>query len=341
MAPLRVVATNLAAHAHLFDEVRASVPAIEIRHAEHRVSWEDISARRRGLPPPQIDQVSDDLRAALAEADVVVGFYVPRGLTQLAPRLRWIETPSTGIDHLRGTGVLEAAVEVTTVGGLFASDLAEHVFAGMLYFAKRLGHFDEQRRRRLWRMDRVGALHGRTVGLVGVGNIGRAVAARAAAFGMRVIGIGRDPWPGRVVPGVDRVLGRAQLRELLADADYVVLAVADTPATCGMIGAGELAAMRRDAVLINVARGTVVDETALVDALRNGRIGAAALDVFAAEPLPPESPLWALPNVLVTPHVAVLVADYLDRALGHFATNLRRFAAGEPLLDRFDRVRGY
>ena len=191
--------------------------------------------------------------------------------------------------------MLEADVPITTVGGLFGPLIAEHVFAVMLTFAKRLSHFAAQQRSHTWQMSRVTALEGRTVGLVGVGAIGSAVAVRAKAFGMRTLGLGRSDPRGRHVAGVDRLLGRGELGALLAESDWVVVAAADTPETRGMIGAAELAAMKPGAVLVNVARGSLIDEAALVDALRAGRIAGAALDVFASEPLPAESPLWDLP----------------------------------------------
>lgn len=314
---------------------------VETLAADLAMPWDEISARRRGDldgPAPEVPQAVRDL---LARADVLFGFYVPRDVITLAPRLRWLSTPSTGLDHLRGTGVLESDVEVTNVGGLFGPVLAEHAFAGILYFAKRLGHFEAQRRAGTWQMGQVGTLQGRTLGLVGIGNIGRAVATRAQAFEMRVIGVGRQPPTGRTVPGVDEVLPRERLRELLTASDYVVVAVAETSETRGMIGADELAAMQTHAVLVNVARGTVIDEPALVEALRAGRIAGAALDVFATEPLPETSPLWELPNALVTPHVAALVPDYMERAAVHFVENVRRYVGGEPLVDRYDRSRGY
>jgi phosphoglycerate dehydrogenase-like enzyme len=143
------------------------------------------------------------------------------------------------------------------------------------------------------------------------------------------------------VAHVDELFPRERLHDLLAASDYVVVAVAETPETRGMIGAAELAVMKPDAVLVNVARGTVLDEPALVAALRAERLAGAGLDVFAEEPLPADSPLWTLPNALVTPHVAGLVPDYMERAAGHFEANLRRFVAGEALADRYDRRRGY
>jgi phosphoglycerate dehydrogenase-like enzyme len=340
VSALTIVSLNTAQRDDIFAPVRA-IRGVELVHADHRVSWAEISARRAGGALPEPEPVADKLRAALARADVVFGFVIPRGILTLAPHVRWIATPATGIDHLRGTGVLEATVPVTTVGGLFGPIIAEHVFAVMLAFAKRLLHFAAQQRTRTWQMSRVAALEGRTVGLVGVGAIGSAVAARAKAFGMRTIGVGRSDPRGRSVTGVDRLVGRDGLGALLAESDWVVVAAADTPETRGMIGAAELAAMKPGAVLVNVARGSLVDEAALVDALRAGRIGGAALDVFAGEPLPPGSALWELPNVLVTPHIATNVPEYLARAVERFAANVRRFLAGEPLLDQVDRRRGY
>src|SRR5262249_46735733 len=151
-------------------------------------------ARRAGRVLPAPEPVPAELAAALARADVVFGFVIPRDILTLAPHLRWVATPATGVDHPRGTGVLESAIPVTTVGGLFGPLIAEHVFAVMLAFAKRLSHFAAQQRAKAWQMSRVAALEGRTVGLVGVGSIGSAVAGRAKAFGMRTIGVGRgDP----------------------------------------------------------------------------------------------------------------------------------------------------
>jgi phosphoglycerate dehydrogenase-like enzyme len=337
---LTVVSLNTARRDEVFAPVRA-VDGVELVHADYRVSWEEISARRVGRALPDPEPVPAELAAALARADVVFGFVIPRHILTLAPRLRWIATPATGVDHLRGTGVLESDIPVTTVGGLFGPLIAEHVFAVILAIAKRLPHFGAQQRAKAWQMSRVAGLEGRTTGLVGVGSIGSAVAGRAKAFGMRTIGLGRSDPRGRTIPGVDRLLARDELPVLLAAADWVVVAAADTPETRGMIGAAELAAMKAEAVLVNVARGSLVDEDALVSALRDGRIAGAALDVFATEPLPPESPLWDLPNVLLTPHVATNVPEYLARAVEAFAANVRRFLDGRPLEHQLQRERGY
>jgi len=341
-SPLTILALNASTQDAAFDVVRSIDPGIAVQHAAYRTSWEEVSARRTGAPSPLPEELSDELRAALARAEVIFAFVVPRDLRTLAPRLRWLATPATGIDHLRGTGILEADnVLVTTVGGLFAPVIAEHVLLGMLHFTKHAAQFAAQQRARQWKMLRVESLDGRSVGVVGVGSIGTAVARLAHAFGMHVTGLGRRPAADRRVPDVDRLLSRDELPQLLASADYVVLAVADTPDTRHMIGRVELAMMRPDAVLINVARGTVVDEAALIEALQARRIAGAVLDVFAQEPLPTDSPLWHLPHVLLTPHVAAYVTDYLPRAVVQFADNVRRFLQGQPLVNRLDRARGY
>jgi phosphoglycerate dehydrogenase-like enzyme len=341
MVHLTIVALNASGQDAAFDEVRNVDPGnIAVVHAEFRSAWSDVSARRRSGAVIE-QELSDDVRAALACADIVFSFLVPSHLPQLAPRLRWLHTPATGIDHLRGTGVLDSDIVVTTVGGLFAPVIAEHVLALMLHFAKHLDLFERQRRERVWQMTRVQSLGNRTVGLVGVGHIGAQVARLAHAFDMHVIGVGRSGSRDRVIPGVDELLARAELPTLLRRSDYVVVAVADTPETRHMIGAPELAAMKPEAVLVNVARGTVIDESALISALQAKRIAGAALDVFAREPLPTDSPLWELPTALLTPHVAANVEGYLPRAISQFADNLRRFVRGVPLQNQFDRARGY
>jgi phosphoglycerate dehydrogenase-like enzyme len=330
----RVVVFNAAPHAARLAELTHELP-IEIHHAAFDVPWEEIAARRAGRIA-RGSEATPQIAAALRDAEVVFGFALPFGLAALVPPLRWVETPATGFDQLNGTGVLERAeVAVTTVGGLFAPWVAEHVFALLLGLWRQFDRFADAQRRREWvgRGVELRELRDATMAIVGLGNIGQAVARAAAAFGMRVIATRRvttAPAP----PGVERVYPRAALHAMLAEADVVVLAVAGTAETAGMIGAAELAAMRRDAVLINVARGIVVDEAALADALREGRIAGAGLDAFIEEPLPRESPLWRLPNVLITPHIAVNVPSKLRRCVEHFADNLQRYCRNDKLADR-------
>ncbi len=330
----RVVVFNAGPHRARLVERVGALP-VEIEPVEYHLPWEEIAARRAGVVNDDIP-VDAGVRMRLAEADVVFGFALPAKLTALAPRLRWVETPATGYDQLFGTGVLERDIAVTTVGGLFAPWVAEHAFALLFALVRRLDHFHAAQDRREWQPAVVRELDGATMGIVGLGNIGRAVARAAHAFGMRVIGTRQRAT--EVPPAVDRVYPREQLGEVLAAADVVVVAVTGTAETIQLIGAREIAAMKPDAYLINVARGVVLDEAALAAAVGRGHLAGAALDVFVDEPLPAQSPLWRLPNVIITPHIAPNVASKLARCIEHFADNLTRFCAGEPLRDQVPRA---
>lgn len=254
-------------------------------------------------------------------------------LVTLAPRLRWLQTSSAGVGPLiQRIGLDQTDVIVTTASGIHAGPLAEFVLMAALMFTKRAFYLLAAKERREWERFCSGELAGRTMAIVGPGKIGRAVAHRARAFGLRVTALGR----GRHTPaalGVDAVFWRDELIAMLREADFLVLAVPHTPETENMIGPAELAALPAHAVLINIARGQVLDEEALVEALRAGRLAGAALDVFRDEPLPPDSPFWTLPNVLLNPHSAS-TADSENRKLTDiFCENLRHYLAG-----RHDRM---
>ncbi len=307
---------------------------VDIRHVAFELPWAEIAARRAGRLGDGTPATAE-VAAALRDAEVVLGFGLPVDTGALAPSLRWVETPATGFDQLNGTGVLERTdVTVTTVGGLFAPWVAEHAFALLLGLARQIDRFAAAQQRRAWvgRGVELRELSDSTLAIVGLGNIGLAVARAAKAFGMRVLAT-RRRW-NEVPPEVDHMYPPHELRTMLREADAVVVAVAGTPETVNLIGSTELAAMRSNAVLINVARGAVIDEAALAAALAAGRIAGAGLDVFVSEPLPAENPLWTLPNVLITPHIAVNVPSKLRRCVEHFADNLRRYCAGQELLDR-------
>jgi phosphoglycerate dehydrogenase-like enzyme len=275
----------------------------------------------------------------------------------LAPRLRWVQLLSAGADHAVGHPGLDEQVILTTTSGMHAVNMGEYALALMLAWAHRLPALMDHQRRAEWPEERFELfspqeLRGTSVGIVGYGSIGREVGRLAHAFGMRVLALQRSADPiqhGYIPPGVGDPQGRIperfyrphELRTMLAECDYVVLAVPLTGATRNLIGADELRAMKPSAFLINVARGGVVDEPALIRALQRGWIGGAGLDVFAQEPLPADSPLWRMENVILTPHIAGNTPHYNARALDVFAENLRRYLAGEPLLNQVDSERGY
>jgi len=270
-----------------------------------------------------------------------------------APHLVWVHSATSGVERALTPAARDRRIVVTNARGVFTRPIAEHVLMLILAISRRLPQLLELQRERTWQPLEGVELRELTVGIVGYGSIGRAVAALAAAFGARVIALRRNPdrsiqassatpddaFP--VEPAPQRIMGPDGLRDLLAASDVVVLAAPLTPETDGLIDEAALAAMRPDAWLINVARGRLVDDRALLRALREGRVGGAALDTFREEPLPSSSPYYDLPNVIVTPHTAWSSARVLDRSIELFCDNLRRFAAGAPLQNVVDRDAGY
>jgi phosphoglycerate dehydrogenase-like enzyme len=269
-----------------------------------------------------------------------------------APRLAWVHSASAGVERALTPTARERGIVITNARGVFSQPIAEYVLMMILAVSRRLPQLLELQRERTWQPLEGTELRDVTVGVVGLGSIGRAVATLAAAFGCRVIATRRsgsgsakppaDPARGEPAESEpDRVLGPGSLPELLAESDFVVLAAPLTPETEGMIDDAALAAMKPGAWLINIARGRLVDERALLRALRDGPIGGAVLDTFAEEPLSPESPFYDLPNVILTPHTSWSSGRVLDRSVELFAENLRRFAVGESLLNVVDPTAGY
>lgn len=296
-------------------------------------------------PDCQIVPIGPDGEVAedLAEADVLflrwgLSPEATRRLIARIPHLRWVHTISAGVDRLLSPELRESGAVLTNARGVFNVPIAETVMAYMLAVVKRLPGFLAQQREHRWQKLPLRELRGLTVGVVGLGDIGSEVARLCRAFGMGVLGLRRRPAPSDVA---DEVFPPERLHDLLARSDFVVLTLPLTPQTRGIIGQAELAAMRLDAWLINVARGALVDEAALIEALREGGIGGACLDVFAEEPLLEDSPLWDMPNVIITPHNS-WSSPYIDeREMELFLENLRRYIAGEPLHNVVDQQAGY
>ncbi|GAB4410379.1 MAG: D-2-hydroxyacid dehydrogenase [Anaerolineae bacterium] len=277
-----------------------------------------------------------------------------------APHLRWIHSHWAGVDHLWDQPIVQTEhVLLTTSSGIHAPAVAEYVFMMMLAFAHRLPQAMALQARAEWPADPRAPLtphllRGSTVGIVGYGNIGREIARVAQTFGMEVLAVKRDvrqpadldsyTLPGHGDPEglyFHRLYPPEALVTMVRACDFVVLAVPFTESTRRMVNADVLAAMKPTAYLINVSRGGVVDEAALQDALERGVIAGAACDVFEAEPLPADSPLWKLPSLIITPHIAGSMPDYDERALQVFVENLQRYLARKDLLNLVDRTRGY
>lgn len=283
-------------------------------------------------------------RTYLAAAEVMFDFDYPNLATlgSLIPRVRWIQATSTGIGQLlRRTGLIDTSIVFTTARGIHAKPLTDFTVMAILWFAKDGFRLIREQAARRWTRYCANDVQGATVGIVGFGSIGREVARACRALGMRILATKRTVLPGEQAPEADLLLPMDDLQSLLRSADYVVLAVPQTPRTDRLLGRDELAAMKPEAVLINVARGAVVDEGALIEALREGRLRGAALDVLSKEPPEAANPLWEMPNVLLSPHSASTVASENGRLTDLFCDNLVRYIAGEPLLNVFDRERLY
>lgn len=317
-------------------EVRAV--AYDLGHAEQT---------RREREPDAPDHaarevpIGDALRAALADAEVMLTLNAPLDLPRLAPRLRWIQAMGSGVGQFVPSNLPAGGITLTNAPGVGAAPIAEWVIGRVLSVYKRFDEHAAQQRRHEW-VEALGALlEGRTALVVGLGAIGTAVAVRFRAFGVHTIGVKRSYTPGMTDAAVDELIGPADLGATLPRAHIVVVAAPGTAANEDLFDARAFAAMRRGSVFVNVARGTLVDEGALVDALRSGHLRAAAIDVARQEPLPPGSPLWDAPNLAISPHSSASADRYLERVVDLFADNLARYVDGRPLRNVVDLSTGY
>jgi phosphoglycerate dehydrogenase-like enzyme len=289
------------------------------------------------------------LRRVLVEADAAFAAYVDKDLVASLRRLRWVQAPAAGIGHILSAELAASPIILTTARGVRARAIAEHVLGMALALARQLPLVLRRQAEHAWALDEietartVRTLHGKRLGIVGLGSIGTEVARLASAVGLRVSATKRRPGQGRPadLEAIDEVLPPERLPELLAKSDVLLLSAALTPETRLLIGREALQHIKRGALLINVGRGRLIDDEAVIEALRDGRLGGAALDVFTREPLDPASPYWDLPNVIVTPHMSGAMEDYWTPLVALFSENLRRFEAGQPLINVVDKKAGY
>jgi phosphoglycerate dehydrogenase-like enzyme len=305
------------------DRLAAALPDDEI------VSAREADARGREFP----------------YADVLFATRIRSGEFVAAPSVRWMHSSAVGVGPLLPREVVESAVVVTNSRGVHSAAIAEHAVALLLALRRGLHLARDRQQGAVWAQEelqarRVPVAEASEVLVVGLGSIGLRIASMCAGLGMRVTGVRRDS--ARAVPAfMKSVLPPRRLRDALATADAVVLAAPQTDDTRALIGRDEVAAMKPSAVLVNIARGQLVDDDALIEALEGGRIAGAGLDAFRREPLPVDSPYWHLPNVLVSPHTASFAGDYWAPVVDLFLENVRRFKAREPLLNPVDKRLGY
>ncbi len=302
-------------HDGIADEARAIVP----------------DARVRLVDPDELDGVIED-------ADVVAAARVAPHVFQRAKRLKWLQSWTAGPNDLMHDGIRASPVLVTSCKGNGAIPLAEHAMMLMLMLNRKARRLLAAQMESHWDKFHHGELNGRTCGIIGVGHSGSDLALKARAFHMRVLGLRRRNEPAE---HFDRVYTQDALHDFLAECDYVVVTAALTEATHGMLGEAEFRAMKPTAFYVCISRGAIADAGALARALTEGWIAGAGLDAHAVEPLPPDSPFWSMPNVIVTPHIGATAPETFQRGDAIFLENLRRFVAGEPLINVVDKTAGY
>ena len=303
---------------------------------------------RRDFPQLEVVHLSsyDRVTEEIAGADIAIAWSLRGEQIQAAKKLKWIHSTATAVHGLMSPELRASDIVVTNARDVHGPVVAEHAMALAFALTKRLPQAVRYQQQKHWAQHdlweaspRPRELNGATMTIVGLGGIGRPLAGLASAVGMRVVGVREHP--ERPCEGVDVMYGLDGLDEALRESDIVVLAIPVTSKTHHLVNAERLAQLRPEAYLINVGRGVLIDEDALVHALRAKRFAGAALDVTTEEPLPPESPLWEMESVLITPHIAGLTEFMWERHYGHYSENLRRFLAGEPLLWVVDKEKGY
>jgi phosphoglycerate dehydrogenase-like enzyme len=312
-----------------------------VTHGMGRADLERIEAVAAGISA-EVTRTAEEAMARAAEAEVIQAGRWSDELWKAAPRLKWVHSGGAGVERFMTPEFITSPIILTNSQGVYAVPIADQVMAFMLHFSRR---FNELVRKQIahewepWERRSSEELCGKALGIIGLGAIGTEVARRAKAFGMRVIAVRRRP--DRPSEFADEVRGADELAWLLRESDFVALCSALTHETRHLIGEQELRLMKRTAYLINVGRGGLVDEQALIGALRGSEIAGAGLDVFEREPLAADSPLWDLPNVMITPHDGGSSPRSHERFIGLFLENLRRYVAGEPLLNVVDKRAGY
>jgi phosphoglycerate dehydrogenase-like enzyme len=332
--PLRTIVIAMSIPEAILARFRAEFPEIRFIVANDGPAADDDSTTVRATP------TDDEVR----DADAIVGWELPPHLLQAATRLRWMHASGAGVERYDLAQIAARGVMLTNSSGVSAPNMAEHVLGMMIALTRRFPRLLRAQTQREWRDEathrEVGELQGQTVLVVGIGEIGRAVAQRAAAFGMRVNGLRRRA--GESPPaGFDLVFAIGDFHAALAEADHVVVTLPSTSHSRGLFDATAFAAMKPGAVIYNVGRGPVIDTAALIAALESGHLGGAGLDVTDPEPLPADSPLWDMENVLITAHTSGATPRYWERQADLIADNIRRIQRGDAPRNLVDLEAGY
>lgn len=325
----------------------AITPILSARYREEDLARIRAAAPRARLVNVSLEGLSD---SSLDDVEVLLRGPMPAAsfdrLLSRCPRLRWVHSATAGVERVLTSEAAARGLTITNARGVFSEPIAEYTLMMILSVLRRLPELMELQRERTWQPLPAREMHQVTIGIVGLGSIGRTVARLALAFGARVIATRKEPDAARdltdpIPDGMDRILAHDQLPELLAESDFVVLALPLTRETDRLMNGPRLARMKPGSWLINIARGQLVDQRALLRALRSGPLAGAVLDTIWEEPLPPSSPLWDAPGLIITPHTSWSSGRVLDRSIELFCENLQRYREGRPLLNLVDPEAGY
>ena len=326
------------------ERIAAAEPdRIELIYEPELLPTTRYEADHHGPPRPLSDEQRRRWAESLGRAEVAFEFdwERPEQLLSRAPRLRWVQASSSGIGPLVDSlGLSGSPLVITNAAGIHAQPLAEFVLLAALHFAKEMPRLNAWKAERHWERFCGREVRGSRMTLIGLGRVGSRIAELSAALGIQVTGHRRTPG-GQPPPGVVRVVDADGLDAALPETDLLVIAAPDTPETANLVDRRRLGLLPAGAVVVNVGRGSIVDEPALIELLQAGRLRGAALDVFEKEPLPADSPLWAMPNVIISPHSASTVIQENDRLVDLFIDNLHRYLDGRPLVNVFDHARRY
>jgi phosphoglycerate dehydrogenase-like enzyme len=331
-----------------FAEAIAELEAIDDRIRVVAEAYDEPHELRSARGTPGAERVREQApalteaqAAAFEQVHVAVAIDLPFDIGTVAPSLRWVQAVGAGTGQLQSAGLADAGIRLTSAAGANAVGIAEFAIGRVLQHWKRFRELDDAQRVHQWEPRYGRQLAGDTLGLIGMGAINSAVASRAKAFDVRVLTTRRSATPGSTAPNVDEVYPTDELFTMLGRADAVIAAVPETPETEGLMSREAFAAMKPGSFFCNVGRGSLVDEGALIDALGSGHLRAAALDVASVEPLPPDHPLWDVPNLYLSPHAASSPAALFANLHVLFRENLARYVAGEALVNEVDLGRGY
>jgi D-2-hydroxyacid dehydrogenase (NADP+) len=345
-----LVVTRMELYPGFLDEIAAVSPRVSVKDGVKLFAAEQRLGELKAIPGDRLEKemkaaegAGGELDSLLAEAEIIVGGLIfPQKMYQRAPNLKWLHVTTVGMERYSSMDFMQSNIIITNSRGVISIPIAEQAIMFMLMLTKKAQRLVINKEKKLWDRYTTPELYGKTAGLIGAGSIGNEIAKRAKGLGMKVIATKRSVNQNEPVNAdIDKMYPPDQLKELLHNSDFVIVAAPLTAETKGMIGIEEFKAMKKTAHIINIARGPIINESAMIRALKEGWIAGAGLDVFEVEPLPPDNELWVMPNVIISPHSSGVSEMQPYRLVALVCDNLRRYINHQPLLNLISHDKGY